>query len=245
MEDDMTTAENQVIDFSNPPTAYGYDDSGLFTHSETCSPDPLESEQKGEAVWLIPANATLIEPPASIEKHVRVFKNGVWTQVEDNRGTEYWLPGDTWQTEPRKMEDLGPLPDGSLLERPEKPFSQLKIEKLNEINVIYQQAIATLTPTYPDDERLTFDKQEQEARSWLADNSTPTPFVDALAAGRQMDKAELVSRIIAKADAFAIASGLLTGQRQRYEDLLDVAETAEDVAAIVPQYSLPGMEAQA
>ena len=124
-------------------------------------------------------------------------------------------------------------------------LKSLKARKLTEINDAYQQAIATLTPTYPDDERLTFDKQEQEARAWLADSSTPTPFIDALAAGRQMEKAELVSRIIAKADAFALASGSLTGQRQRYEDMLDVAETADTVAAIVPQYSLPGMEAQA
>ena len=121
----------------------------------------------------------------------------------------------------------------------------IKSRKLAEINDAYQVAIATLTPTYPDDERLTFDKQEQEARAWLADNSTPTPFVDALAAGRQMEKAKLVNRILAKADAFALASGSLTGQRQRYEDMLDVAETADAVAAIVPQYSLPGMEAQA
>ena len=128
---------------------------------------------------------------------------------------------------------------------PKPDLPELKAHKLNEINALYQQAIATLTPTYPDDERLTFDKQEQEARAWLADSSTSTPFVDALAAGRQMDKAELVSRIIAKADAFAIASGSLTGQRQRYEDMLDVAETADAVVAIVPQYSLPGMEEQA
>lgn len=127
----------------------------------------------------------------------------------------------------------------------DKWLGRIKARKLDEINDAYQQAIATLTPTYPDDERLTFDKQEQEARAWLADNSAPTPFVDALAAGRQMEKAELVSRIIAKADAFALASGSLTGQRQRYEDVLDVAETADAVAAIVPQYSLPGMEAQA
>lgn len=125
---------------------------------------------------------------------------------------------------------------------PEPELPELKATKLNEINALYQQAIATLTPTYPDDERLTFDKQEQEARAWLADNSTPTPFIDALAAGRQMDKVELVGRIIAKADAFATASGLLTGQRQRYEDMLDVAETADAVAAIVPEYSLTGTE---
>ena len=134
--------------------------------------------------------------------------------------------------------------DGAITFTPPKPpkLDDLKAAKLNEINGAYQQAIADMTPGYPDDERLTFDKQEQEARAWLAGNSTSTPFIDALAAGRQMDKAELVSRIIAKADAFAIASGLLTGQRQRYEDMLDVAETAEDVAAIVPQYSLPDAE---
>lgn len=137
--------------------------------------------------------------------------------------------------------------DGAITFTPPEPhkLDELKAIKLNEINILYQQSIATLTPTYPDDERLTFDKQEQEARAWLADNSFPTPFVDALAAGRQMDKAELVSRIIAKADAFALTSGSLTGQRQRYEDLLDVAETPEAVAAIVPQYSLPVAGAQA
>ena len=65
-------------------------------------------------MWLIPANATLIEPPVAVEKHVRVFKNGAWTQVEDNRGVKYWLPGDDWQTEPREMKDLGPLPTGAV-----------------------------------------------------------------------------------------------------------------------------------
>lgn len=125
---------------------------------------------------------------------------------------------------------------------PQRMFGDIKSSKLVEINSAYQQAITALTPTYPDDERLTFDKQEAEARAWLADNTIPTPFVDALATGRQMDKVELVKRIIAKADAFALAAGSLTGQRQRYEDLLDVAETPEAVAAIVPVYSLPGTE---
>lgn len=136
--------------------------------------------------------------------------------------------------------------DGSIVFMPPPPpeLGELKTVKLKEINIAYQEAIATLTPTYPDDERLTFDKQETEARAWMADKSASTPFIDALAVGRQMDKAELVKRIILKADAFALASGSLTGQRQRYEDMLKDAQDAESVAAIVPQYSLPGMEAQ-
>lgn len=150
------------------------------------------------------------------------------------------VPDDIMQIREEDWEAAGfaaHVEEGKIVLGPE--LAELKTAKLAEINVAYQQAIAEMTPGYPDDERLTFDKQEQEARDWLADNSFPTPFVDALAAGRQMEKAELVDRIIAKADAFAIASGSLTGQRQRYEDLLKNAQDAEAVKAIVPEYSLP------
>ena len=118
-------------------------------------------------------------------------------------------------------------------------FDDLKSTKLSEINAAYNTATSALVATYPQTELLTFDKQEQEARAWTEDSSAETPLVDMLAAGRQMDKAELVRRIIAKADAFALATGYLTGQRQRYEDLLTAARTAEDIEAIVPEYKLP------
>lgn len=128
-------------DFIRPPLAHVYDSRGIYIHSESCSPDPLESKIKGGAVWLIPANATLIEPPAAIEKHVRVFKNDSWTQVQDNRGTKYWLPGDGWQTEPHEMKDLGPLPAGAMLDRPEKPLEQVKADKLLVIDAETSAAI--------------------------------------------------------------------------------------------------------
>lgn len=126
--------EKPVIDFSNPPTVYGYDEDGFFTQQEVCPPDPLESEIKGEAVWLIPASTTPIEPPTSEPGKVVVWKGTTWAQVEDNRGTKYWLPGDTWQTESREMKDLGPLPDGALLERPEKSLEELKADKVIQID---------------------------------------------------------------------------------------------------------------
>lgn len=150
------------------------------------------------------------------------------------------VPDDIMQIREEDWEAAGfaaHVEEGKIVLGPE--LAELKTAKLAEINVAYQQAIAEMTPGYPDDERLTFDKQEAEARAWLADSSASTPFVDALAAGRQMDKAELVKRIIAKADAFALASGSLTGQRQRYEDFLKNAQDAEAVKAIVPEYSLP------
>lgn len=118
-------------------------------------------------------------------------------------------------------------------------FEEMKSAKLSEINAAYNAATSALVSAYPKSELLTFDKQEAEARAWQADNSAETPLVDMLAAGRQIDKAELVRRIIAKADAFALDTGYLTGQRQRYEDLLGEAQTVEEVEAIVPEYKLP------
>ena len=122
---------------------------------------------------------------------------------------------------------------------PKQSVDEAKSEKLREINLGYDTATSALVATYPRVELLTFDKQEKEARAWDIDNSVETPLVDMLALGRQLDKAELVKRIIAKADAFALTTGYLTGVRQRYEDLLTVATTVEEVEAIIPEYSLP------
>lgn len=133
MEDDMIT-EKSVIDFGNPPTAYGYDVDGIFTQAELCSADPLESEFAGKAVWLLPANTTPIAPPVADPGKAVVWNGTAWELREDNRGTKYWLPGDTWSSEPREMKDLGPLPDGAMLERPEKPLEQVKADKLLTID---------------------------------------------------------------------------------------------------------------
>ena len=101
------------------PLAYCYTDKGEYSHAEPCQFDPLESEQKGEAVWLLPANATFTAPPAAGSGKVAVWNGTAWDLKEDNRGTKYWLPGDAWDSNPREMQGLGPLPEGAMLERPE------------------------------------------------------------------------------------------------------------------------------
>lgn len=120
-----------------------------------------------------------------------------------------------------------------------KTLEEAKAEKLAEINTTYSVATSALVESYPETELLTFDKQEAEARAWLSDNTVSTPLIDMLAAGRQMDKAELVDRIIAKASTFTLAAGYLTGQRQHYEDILSAAGTLEEVEDIEPVYTLP------
>lgn len=123
---------------------------------------------------------------------------------------------------------------------PEELLAQAKADKLAEINAACQSTLEALTPTYPERELTTFDKQESEARAYLADPAASTPFLSALAAARGIELADLVQRVIAKADAFTSASGYIIGQRQALEDRLDAAETLEDVRAVVVSIIMPG-----
>ena len=121
-------------------------------------------------------------------------------------------------------------------------LEELKAAKLAQINEGCQSALAALTSTYPAAELLTFDRQEAEARSLLADTSSQAPFLTSLATARGISVTDLARKVIVKADLFSAASAFAIGQRQRYEDLLDAARTKEAVAAIEPTYSLPEVQ---
>ncbi|WP_029434680.1 hypothetical protein [Bilophila wadsworthia] len=128
---------------------------------------------------------------------------------------------------------------------PVPTLEEVKTAKLSEINAAADRAIATLTATYPDREISTFDKQESEARAYAADPTASTPLLSALAKARGLELAELVRRVLIKADAFAVASGSIIGQRQALEDQLDACETLEEVDALDVVIIMPGAEVEA
>jgi hypothetical protein len=113
-------------------------------------------------------------------------------------------------------------PDGTIVKEglPEPTIESLIEAKLLSLKTSFETAMNTITSQYPASELLSWTKQETEARAWAADNATLTPLVDALATARNVGKADLVGRIIAKADAFAGFSGSLIGKRQKLEDQL-------------------------
>lgn len=123
---------------------------------------------------------------------------------------------------------------------PVPTLEEVKAAKLSEINAAADRAISTLTATYPDREISTFDKQESEARGWTADATASTPLLSALATARGTPLPDLVGRVLAKADAFAVASGSIIGQRQALEDRLDACTTEEEVRGITVNISMPG-----
>ena len=107
---------------------------------------------------VLPNGATWIAPPDPKDGFARCFLNGKWVHMEDHRerkgnqgdatqapaqpATDYWLPGDTYDTPARHMHELGPLPGDALLERPEKPVSLARSEKRQEIQSAYEAALA-------------------------------------------------------------------------------------------------------
>jgi len=111
--------------------------------------------------------------------------------------------------------------------------------KLASINASCESEIAAISAGYPASEVLSWPKQEAEARAYTADNQAVTPLLDSLAAARGISKAELASRVIAKADLFAQVSGAIIGKRQVLEDQIDAISdglTAEELEApITPE----------
>lgn len=89
-----------------------------------------------------------------------------------------------------------------------------------KINSDYKNAVAELVKGIPNTERETWFKQEQEARAYLADNTVAVPFLSNLATTRGVTLDYLVGKVIEKADAYAVAVGTLTGERQKAENAL-------------------------
>src|SRR6478735_6837218 len=83
-------ADEEANDISLPVIEkkiyYYHPDTGVLTGSGFADPSPLDSpdEETGEPVWLIPNNATVIEPPQPMDGNIRIFRNGAWGYIKPN-----------------------------------------------------------------------------------------------------------------------------------------------------------------
>lgn len=126
--------------------------------------------------------ATTQEPPAVGEKQAARWTGSEWEIVQDHRqkrdkggviietsGTPYWLPGDTWRTQARYVTELGPLPEGALLERPAKTAEEIAADELTAAKNVRAQAVSKIVVTV---DGMTFDgdetSQERMARTITA-----------------------------------------------------------------------------
>jgi hypothetical protein len=193
-----------------------------------CPLDPMSGQAK------VPGSAMTEAPPSTGEHEAAQAVDGAWRVVPDWRGHVYWLPDGSRN----EIAELGTEPpDGALDEAPPAPIVDLAAAATSRVNAGYQAQMGQILNEYPEAETLSFDKQEREARSWtewqeIGGTEPATPYIDAMLVERPIGKAELVSRIIIKADAFMAAHGGATGKRQRLEDDIRAAAQAEDRAAL-------------
>lgn len=92
---------------------------------------------------------------------------------------------------------------------------------LSQINTDYSANAKSVINGIPSDEVLTFPIQKEEAKAWFKDNNEPTPFIDGMLTKRtDVTKAQLVDKILEKANSYAYLAGTLTGERQKQEKLI-------------------------
>ena len=99
----------------------------------------------------------------------------------------------------------------------------LVVEKRTALNAEYERRMQGIAAGYPPSERESWPVQTSEAYTLLADSTASTPWIDAAASARGLDRIELAQRIVAKDAQYRVFSGTLSGVRQRIEDAIDAA----------------------
>ena len=109
---------------------------------------------------------------------------------------------------------------------------QAKSQKIEELKLQLEKYLDEHITDTPLSEKLSWSKQESEAREYLKDNNAHTPYIDALLASRNKgeNKLDLINKIITKADAYSVFHGTLLGKL--HTKLLEVEEFTFNVETI-------------
>lgn len=95
----------------------------------------------------------------------------------------------------------------------------------------------------PDFEVQTWVTQADEANAWAKDERTATPILSAIAQARGIPVDILRQKALEKAQAYALLTATIAGQRQRFEDAIKAATDLDALEAITISYQLPQVSA--
>lgn len=205
-----------------------------YTKKEIAQLDPLESELQEKDIFLLPANATFIAPPEQKEGYAIIWNNNAWEYIEDNRNKTYYLPTDNHYSLGNEMKELGPLPEGASLAKPEITFEELKEEKLNSARYELSKKLKEYSD-YPEEESNTFFIQEKEARAYIENNNIPKeeiPLITNISICSNTNLLDLSEKIIKHADTFTQIKGFYLGKHKKARDMIYNAKTKEELESI-------------
>jgi len=95
-----------------------------------------------------------------------------------------------------------------------KETADLEAQTVKNRQDVFNSEINEIKSGYSEEEVQSWFKQEAEAVSWLADNSTTTVLCDAVLAVTGGDKAEFMANVVRKANLYAVAYGAALGRKR-------------------------------
>ncbi|MFG1487654.1 hypothetical protein ABMA58_00220 [Oceanospirillum sp. HFRX-1_2] len=199
-------------------TVYSYHMETLeYTGPVEADPDPMAP---GE--YLVPAQATRVEPPATGEHQVAVFVGDDWEIRDDYRGTEYWL-ADRSQ---HQIKIIGEVPpEDALYEEPPEPQKPL-LERKEDLKRELDEAADAARARFVSPGALIDKEYElalKQANEWLA-AGMPSPVPSAVESG------------------IAASGGVLTAE-QAAQEIVDTAAAWDDVLLRIRAQRLAGKAA--
>lgn len=236
----MTVTFNQdgFAENSGEITVYCTDNQGIYSHTT----DEYVSEGGS-----ISAGSYLDAPPKQKQGFVIVRVDNNWQYQADHRGTYYSKEtgGKVEHTAlgelPDNLTALAPLAEpckwnGSAWVKDEVKITELFKQRKEALLATLANKADTLKSSllvgYPQTEIESFYRQEKEALAWKADNKADTPMLKQIARVRGIPFDVLVEKVIEKASQFAVAIGVIIGQRQAFEDRLLALSSQKELDAL-------------
>lgn len=181
--------------------------------------DELYSDIPSQAVSLSDEQYIALLNGQSQGKQIIVDKTGNPVLIDLKPSAAHVLNLDTltWEIPPEKQSVFFIDMKGKLLDRLASRADEIK---------------SSLLVGYPQTEIESFYRQEKEALAWQADNNADAPMLKQVARVRGIPFEVLVEKVIEKASQFAVAIGVIIGQRQAFEDRLLALKTMEELTAL-------------
>ena len=236
----MTVTFNQegFAQNSGEITVYCTDAQGIYIK---------ETTEYVSAGGSLAAGSYLDAPPQAKQGFVIVRVDNNWQYQADHRGTYYRKEtGEKVEHTalgelPEDLTALAPLAEpckwnGTAWVKDETKIAELFMQRKEALLATLANKADTLKSSllvgYPQTEIESFYRQEKEALAWKADNKADTPMLKQIARVRGVPFDVLVEKVIEKASQFAVAIGLIIGQRQAFEDRLLATKTLEELTAL-------------
>lgn len=152
------------------------------------------------------------ENPIQLSEGEELPENSLQWKPQNTGGMRAYFDGFGWRGGP----DLSEVS----LDRFKKVIAKRKLHEFIE-------KVESLTSSYSDAEKQSWNQQISEAKAYLEMGSSNTPLLDVLAESRKIEKATLAQKILDKNNEYLAEYAKLLGEFQKERDMIEKAKKVE------------------